>query len=75
GEMRESGIEPDTQFAAIDEIAETDSAQIAAVAKKDGKMKKSGFASPVKDFYLTNPIARDSAVMEECSALARNNFK
>jgi NADH-quinone oxidoreductase subunit G len=26
------------------------------------------FASPVKDFYLTNPIARASAVMAECSA-------
>jgi NADH-quinone oxidoreductase subunit G len=62
-------------FAAIDEIAESDSAKIAAVAKKAGKMNKSGFASPVKDFYLTNPIARASAVMAECSALARNNFK
>ena len=38
-------------------------------------MAKSGFASPIKDFYLTNPIARASAVMAECSALARNNFK
>ena len=28
------------------------------------------FASPVKDFYLTNPIARASRVMAECSALA-----
>jgi NADH-quinone oxidoreductase subunit G len=49
--------------------------QIASLAKKAGKMNKSGFASPVKDFYLTNPIARASAVMAECSALARNNFK
>ncbi|MBO9193895.1 NADH-quinone oxidoreductase subunit G [Rhizobium sp. 16-449-1b] len=62
-------------FAADDEIAESDSAKIAAVAKKAGKMNKAGFASPVKDFYLTNPIARASAVMAECSALARNNFK
>ncbi|WP_160004670.1 NADH-quinone oxidoreductase subunit NuoG [Rhizobium sp. 18055] len=62
-------------FAAIDEIAASDSAKIASVAKKAGKMNKSGFASPVKDFYLTNPIARASAVMAECSALARNNFK
>ncbi len=29
------------------------------------------FASPVADFYLTNPIARASGVMAECSALAR----
>ena len=62
-------------FAGVDEIAETDSAAIAALGKKPGKMGKSGFASPVKDFYLTNPIARASAVMAECSALARNNFK
>ena len=33
------------------------------------------FTSPVKDFYLTNPIARASAVMAECSALARSGFK
>ena len=29
------------------------------------------FASPVEDFYLTNPIARASRVMADCSALAR----
>ncbi|MDO6965745.1 NADH-quinone oxidoreductase subunit NuoG [Rhizobium alvei] len=48
---------------------------IAALAKKPRALAKSAFASPVKDFYLTNPIARASAVMAECSALARNNFK
>lgn len=62
-------------FARIDEITEADSAKIVALAKKAGKMGKSAFASPVKDFYLTNPIARASAVMAECSALARNNFQ
>lgn len=62
-------------FAGVDEIAPADIAQLAALSKKGGKMTKSGFASPVKDFYLTNPIARASAVMAECSALARNNFK
>ena len=62
-------------FAALDEIAPGAGAEIAAVAKKAGKMTKSAFASPVKDFYLTNPIARASAVMAECSALARNNFQ
>ena len=28
------------------------------------------FRSPIDDFYLTNPIARASAVMAECSRLA-----
>ena len=36
---------------------------------------RTAFRSPVKDFYLTNPIARASAVMAECSALARSGFK
>lgn len=62
-------------FAEIDEVAAGSSADIAALAKKPGKMGKSVFASPIKDFYLTNPIARASAVMAECSALARNNFQ
>ncbi|WP_421590905.1 NADH-quinone oxidoreductase subunit NuoG [Shinella sp. M27] len=62
-------------FAAIDEIASGEIADLSALAKKGGTMANSGFASPIKDFYLTNPIARASAVMAECSALARNNFK
>ncbi|THV25565.1 NADH-quinone oxidoreductase subunit NuoG [Peteryoungia ipomoeae] len=62
-------------FAALDQIAPGVAADIAALAKKPGKIGKSLFASPVKDFYLTNPIARASAVMAECSSLARNNFK
>ncbi|AOF91975.1 NADH-quinone oxidoreductase subunit NuoG [Sinorhizobium sp. RAC02] len=62
-------------FAAIDEIARGEIADLSALAKKGGTMANSGFASPIKDFYLTNPIARASAVMAECSALARNNFK
>jgi NADH-quinone oxidoreductase subunit G len=62
-------------FADEDVIKAGSADEIAAVAKKGLKMDASGFASPVKDFYLTNPIARASAVMAECSALARNNFK
>ncbi len=62
-------------FALVDEIAVGNAADIAQLAKKSGKMDQSGFANSVKDFYLTNPIARASAVMAECSALALNNFK
>ena len=36
-----------------------------------GTPDKAPFRSPIDDFYLTNPIARASAVMAECSALAR----
>jgi NADH-quinone oxidoreductase subunit G len=33
-----------------------------------GEASDTPFASPVKDFYLTNPIARASVTMAECSA-------
>ena len=62
-------------FAAIDEIAAGSVDQIATLGQTRDKMSASAFASPVKDFYLTNPIARASAVMAECSALARNKFQ
>lgn len=75
GELRAKLYATHPHFAAVDEIAAGSSDEIAALAQKAGAMAKSVFASPVKDFYLTNPIARASAVMAECSALARNNFK
>ena len=37
---------------------------------KAGKLKDAPFSSPVADFYQTNPIARASVTMAECSAVA-----
>ena len=62
-------------LAAVDQIAAGDAGAVARAAKLGGRIGKAPFVSPVKDFYLTNPIARASAVMAECSALARNGFK
>ncbi|KOF22225.1 NADH dehydrogenase [Ensifer adhaerens] len=75
GELRSKLYAVHPHFADVDAIAVGSGDEIAALAQKAGEMGKSVFASPVKDFYLTNPIARASAVMAECSALARNNFK
>ncbi|WP_298912255.1 NADH-quinone oxidoreductase subunit NuoG [uncultured Algimonas sp.] len=36
---------------------------------KDGALSSETLRSPVADFYMTNPIARASNVMAECSAL------
>ncbi|OLP43232.1 NADH-quinone oxidoreductase subunit NuoG [Rhizobium oryziradicis] len=74
-QLRQKLYQAHPHFAEVDDIKAGHSADIAAVAKKGGNMTQSVFASAVKDFYLTNPIARASAVMAECSALARNNFK
>lgn len=51
---------------ALDAIAPSSFAE----APQDGALDKAAFTSAVPDFYLTNPIARASAVMAECSALA-----
>ena len=45
-------------------------ADIKTLAGKGGSVEKTPFKSSVEDFYLTNPIARASAVMAECSRLA-----
>ncbi|MBY0564456.1 MAG: NADH-quinone oxidoreductase subunit NuoG [Hyphomonadaceae bacterium] len=44
-----------------------DPAQLGA----DGSISNEPFRSPITDFYLTNPIARASVTMAECSRLKR----
>jgi NADH-quinone oxidoreductase subunit G len=62
-------------FADIDGIVAPDSEGLGRLARAGGEIGRAPFASAVKDFYLTNPIARASAVMAECSALAQSGFK
>ncbi|TIW73696.1 MAG: NADH-quinone oxidoreductase subunit G, partial [Mesorhizobium sp.] len=62
-------------LARIDQVLAGSADDVAKVAKLGGRLNKGTFTSPVKDFYLTNPIARASAVMAECSALAKSGFK
>ena len=54
----------------IDQIAAGDAADIGKLAKLGGTTEKAPLRSSVTDFYFTNPIARASAIMAECSALA-----
>jgi NADH-quinone oxidoreductase subunit G len=42
---------------------------IERLAAVGGSLGGGSFVSPIRDFYLTNPIARASAVMAECSAM------
>jgi NADH-quinone oxidoreductase subunit G len=54
----------------IDAIAPGAADDIRRLAARGGAMDKAPFRSAIEDFHLTNPIARASAVMAECSALA-----
>jgi NADH-quinone oxidoreductase subunit G len=57
-------------LARIGEIVPGSPDDVRRLATRGGPMEKAPFRSPIEDFYLTNPIARASAVMAECSALA-----
>ena len=54
----------------VDQIAAGKADDIKTLAAKGGNVEKTPFKTAVDDFYLTNPIARASAVMAECSRLA-----
>ena len=54
----------------IDGIEPGKTNDINALAGGGGNVEKSPFKRSVEDFYMTNPIARASAVMAECSRLA-----
>ncbi|MEL6946653.1 MAG: molybdopterin-dependent oxidoreductase, partial [Pseudomonadota bacterium] len=74
-QLRGALYEAHPHFAQIDEIAPSDASGVEALAaRKAGEVSKAPFVSPVKDFYLTNPIARASAVMAECSQRANGSL-
>ncbi|MFW2350042.1 molybdopterin-dependent oxidoreductase, partial [Qipengyuania sp.] len=57
-------------IAEVPALGEEGLADYGALPKAGAKAKAEGTISeyPIKDFYLTNPIARASAVMQRCSA-------
>ncbi len=54
----------------VDQIEPGKAGDIKVLAAKGGTLEKPAFKPLIEDFYLTNPIARASAVMAECSRLA-----
>jgi NADH-quinone oxidoreductase subunit G len=57
-------------LARIDAIAPGNTADVQKLADRGGTPDKAPLRSTVEDFYFTNPIARASTVMAECSAIA-----
>jgi NADH-quinone oxidoreductase subunit G len=54
----------------VDQVEPGTAGDIKTLAGKGGSLEKASFKTAIEDFYLTNPIARASAVMAECSRLA-----
>jgi NADH-quinone oxidoreductase subunit G len=55
---------------AVDQIAAANRADIERLAALGGAPERAAIGQAFDDFYLTNPIARASAVMAECSLIA-----
>jgi len=70
--LRRALVEAIPHLGKVDQIAENDWSR-----EPLKKPAKATFVNAIKDFYLTNPIARASEVMAEASALAkaRTNIK
>ncbi|MGB0556593.1 MAG: molybdopterin-dependent oxidoreductase, partial [Paracoccaceae bacterium] len=65
-QLRSSLIEAHPHLAAIDEVAENEWTPLAL-----SNMGEGDFGTALRDFYLSNPIARASSLMAELSSLAK----
>ena len=65
-QLRSSLIEAHPHLAAIDEVAENEWTPLAP-----SNMGEGDFVTALRDFYLSNPIARASSLMAELSSLAK----
>jgi NADH-quinone oxidoreductase subunit G len=70
GELRRALYKEHPHFMRLDQMEAGEPGALKKLAMAGGDVDRASFRSSVSDFYLTNPIARASAVMAECSALA-----
>ena len=68
-ELRAAMFKVAPQLMRLDHRTPAPTGELADLAKAEGAMAPEPFRSPVTDFYMTNPIARASKTMAECSAL------
>ena len=71
-QLREKLITDHPVFGRIDVRPMPKAFDLRAVGQK-GEVRDRVFTSPIVDFYMTNPIARASVAMAECSASRRGN--
>jgi NADH-quinone oxidoreductase subunit G len=68
-ELRRAMYVAAPHLSALDQVFPAEAAMLSDLGKGEGKTSSDPFVSPVRDFYMTNPIARASRTMAECSAL------
>jgi NADH-quinone oxidoreductase subunit G len=73
GQLRQALFRTHPHFQRIDQIAPGDPADVHKLAALGSAVDKAAFISPIEDYYMTNPIARASAIMAECSVIAEGH--
>jgi len=68
-ELRAKLFEAHPHLALLDLVEPADSAAVERLAQKPARADKEQFGHAIDDYYLTNPIARASAIMANLSAL------
>jgi NADH-quinone oxidoreductase subunit G len=68
-QLRAKMYEASPHLALLDQIVTADAGAIEKLAGRSAKASRERFTRAVDDFYLTNPIARASAIMANLSAL------
>ncbi len=72
-QLRQAMFKAHPHLLRIDQITPGDAADVSRLASLGGQPDKAPFRAALEDFYLTNPIARASAVMADCSVLAEGH--
>jgi NADH-quinone oxidoreductase subunit G len=67
--LRQAMIAEVPSLGRIDQVGGDDKPFDLSIVGKAGSVDNAPFISPVSDYYLTNPIARASKTMAECSAI------
>jgi NADH-quinone oxidoreductase subunit G len=74
GALRQAIFKAVPHLMRVDQIEAGNAADLKTLGAKGGSVEKASFKTLVEDYYLTNPIARASAVMAECSRLASGHM-
>ena len=73
--LRQAMFEAAPSLAQIDQLGTYETRFDVSAVGAAGNIDNAAFISPVADYYLTNPIARASKTMAECSAMMRGAHK
>ena len=70
--LRRALFKAQPNLARIDQITPGARSEVVTLAGRGGAPDRTPFSPAIHDFYFTNPIARASAIMAECSAIAES---